>query len=68
VVILRSSLPAEALSPWIRTQAAAIDPALPVDIATMRQRVSKLAVGQRFQTLLVGFFAMTGLVLAVIGL
>jgi putative ABC transport system permease protein len=68
VVILRSSLPAEALSPWIRTQAAAIDPALSVDIATLRQRVSKLADGPRFQTLLVGFFAMTGLVLAVIGL
>jgi predicted permease len=68
VVILRSSLPAEALSPWIRTQAAEIDPALSVDIATMGQRVSKLADGPRFQTLLVGFFAMTGLVLAVIGL
>jgi putative ABC transport system permease protein len=68
VVILRSSLPAEALSPWIRTQAAAIDPALSVDIATMQLRVSKLADGPRFQTLLVGFFAMTGLVLAVIGL
>ena len=68
VVILRSSLPAEALSPWIRAQAAAIDPALSVDVATMRQRVSKLADGPRFQTLLVGFFAMTGLVLAVIGL
>ena len=68
VVILRSSLPAEALSQWIRTQSAAIDPALSVDIATMRQRVSKLADGPRFQTLLVGFFAMTRLVLAVIGL
>ena len=68
VVILRSSLPAEALSPWIRTQAAEIDPALSVDITTMRQRVSKLADGPRFQTLLVGFFAMTGLMLAVIGL
>jgi predicted permease len=68
VVILRSSLSAEALSPWIRTQAAAIDPAVSVDIATMRQRVSKLADGPRFQTLLVGFFAITGLVLAVIGL
>jgi ABC-type antimicrobial peptide transport system permease subunit len=47
---------------------AAIDPALSVDVATMRQRVSKLADGPRFQTLLVGFFAVTGLVLAVIGL
>ena len=68
VVILRSSLPAEVLAPWIRTQVAAIDPALSVDVATMRQRVSKLADGPRFQTLLVGFFAVTGLVLAVIGL
>lgn len=68
VVILRSSLPAEALSPWIRTQAAAIDPALSVDIATLQQRMSKLVDGPRFRTLLVGFFAMTGLVLAVIGL
>jgi ABC-type antimicrobial peptide transport system permease subunit len=68
VVILRSSLPAEALTPWIRTQVGAIDPALSVDVATMRQRVSKLADGPRFQTLLVSFFAVTGLVLAVIGL
>jgi predicted permease len=68
VVILRSSLPAEVLAPWIRTQVAAIDPALSVDVATMRQRVGKLADGPRFQTLLVGFFAVTGLVLAVIGL
>jgi putative ABC transport system permease protein len=68
VVIVRSSLPAATLSPWIRAQAAAIDPAVPVDIATMRQRVSKLADGPRFQTILVGFFAATGLVLAVIGL
>nr|WP_184223147.1 ABC transporter permease [Granulicella aggregans] len=68
VIILRSSLPAEAVSPWIRMQTAAIDPALSADIATMRQRVSKLADGPRFQTLLVGFFAATGLVLAVIGL
>ena len=68
VVIVRSSLPAEALSPWILTQVAAIDPTLRVEIATMRQRVSKLADGPRFQTILVGFFAAAGLVLAVIGL
>ena len=68
VLIVRSSLPSQTLTPWIRTQVAAIDATVPVDIATMRQRVSKLADGPRFQTLLVGFFAMTGLVLAVIGL
>jgi putative ABC transport system permease protein len=68
LVVLRTSLPAEAMTPWIRAQAAAIDPALSVDIATMKQRVSKLADGPRFQTILVGFFAVTGLTLAVIGL
>jgi putative ABC transport system permease protein len=68
VVIVRSSLPALTLTPWIRTQVAAIDPTVPVDIATMRQRVSKLADGPRFRTLLAGFFAASGLALAVIGL
>jgi len=68
VVIVRSSLPAEALSPWIRTQVAAIDPTVRADIATVQQRVSRLADGPRFQTILVGFFAASGLVLAVIGL
>ncbi len=47
---------------------AALDPTLPVDIATLRERVSKLADQPRFQTTLVGFFAATGLLLAVIGL
>ncbi len=44
------------------------DPTLPVDIATLQQRVSKFADQPRFQTFLVGFFAATGLVLALIGL
>ena len=68
VIVVRSSLsPAEA-SRWIRSQVAALDPTLPVDIATLRQRVSKLADQPRFQATLVGFFAATGLLLAVIGL
>jgi putative ABC transport system permease protein len=68
VVIVRSSLPTQTLTPWIRTQVVAIDSTVPVDIATMRQRVSKLADGPRFRTLLAGFFAASGLALAVIGL
>ena len=68
VVIVRSSLPMQTLTPWIRTQVAAIDSTVPVDIATMQQRVSKLADGPRFRTLLAGFFATSGLALAVIGL
>jgi putative ABC transport system permease protein len=68
VVIVRSSLPPDQTSRWIRSQVAAVDPTLPVDIATLRQRVAKLADQPRFQTTLVSFFAATGLVLAMIGL
>jgi putative ABC transport system permease protein len=68
IVVVRSSLPPDQTSRWIRSQVAALDPTLPIDIATLHQRVSKLADQPRFQTLLVGFFAATGLVLALIGL
>ncbi len=68
VVVVRSALPPEEMSRWIRSQVTALDPTLPVDIATLRQRVAKLADQPRFQTTLVSFFAATGLVLAMIGL
>jgi putative ABC transport system permease protein len=68
VFVVRSSLPPDQTSRWIRSQVAILDPTLPIDVATLHQRVSKLADQPRFQTLLVGFFAATGLVLALIGL
>ena len=68
VVVVRSALPPQEMSGWIRSQVAALDPTLPVDIATLRQRVAKLADQPRFQTTLVSFFAATGLLLAMIGL
>ena len=68
VIVVRSALPREEMTRWIRSQVAALDPTLPVDIVTLRQRVSKLADQPRFQTTLVSFFAATGLVLAMIGL
>ena len=68
VIVVRSSLPPDQMARWIRSQVSALDPALPIDIATLRQRISKLADQPRFQTVLVGFFAVTGLVLALIGL
>lgn len=68
VIVVRSSLPPAETARWIRSQVAALDPTLPVDIATLRERVSKLADQPRFQATLVGFFAAIGLVLAVIGL
>jgi predicted permease len=68
VVVVRSALPPQEMSRWIRPQVAALDPTLPVDIATLRQRVAKLADQPRFQTTLVSFFAASGVVLAMIGL
>jgi len=67
-ILIKTPLPSDAMSLWIRAQVATLDPTIPVDIATLQQRVGKLADQPRFQTLLVGFFAATGLVLAVIGL
>lgn len=68
VVVVRSSLPPEQTALLIRSQVTALDPSLPVDIATLRQRVSKLADQPRFQSSLISFFASTGLALALIGL
>jgi predicted permease len=67
-IIVKTSLPADVTQQWIRSQVAAIDPTEPVDIETLSARVSKLADQPRFESVLVGFFAMTGLILAVVGL
>jgi putative ABC transport system permease protein len=68
VVILKTSLPSGTTELWIRSQVASLDPILPVDIKTLTERVEKMADQPRFEMLLVGFFACTGLILAVIGL
>jgi putative ABC transport system permease protein len=57
-----------AVTPWIRSQIAAINPTIPVEIETLNERMSKLADRPRFETALLGLFALTGLVMAVIGL
>jgi putative ABC transport system permease protein len=68
VLILATSLPTQALAPWVRQEIARIDPTIPVEIQTMNERVGKLADGPRFEAALLSFFAFTGLAMAVIGL
>jgi putative ABC transport system permease protein len=68
VLILKTTLPLAATEAWIRSQVASLDPTVPVDIKTLSERVGKLADRPRFEMLLVGFFAFTGLLLAVVGL
>jgi len=68
VVLVKSSLPAATMERWMREQVASLDPALPLEVGTLRERIAKLADQPRFEMLLVGHFAFTGLVLAIIGL
>lgn len=68
MIVVKTSLPADVMEGWIRSQVTALDPTVPVSIETLGERVSKLADGPRFQAMLVGFFAAVGLTLAVIGL
>ncbi len=68
ILILKTTLPSGTIESWVRSQVAALDPTVPVDIKTLSERVGKMADQPRFETLLVGFFACAGLLLAVIGL
>jgi predicted permease len=68
VLILRTTLPPGTTEAWIRAQVASVDPTVPVEVKTLSERVGKMADRPRFEMLLVGFFASTGLILAVVGL
>ncbi len=67
-IVLKTSLPSEMASQWMRAEISAVDATTPFTIQTMRQRVDKLAAGPRFVTALVLFFAASGLLLSVVGL
>lgn len=68
VFILRTSLPPEMMARWVHAQVAKLDPIVLVNVETMNEQVSKLADRPRFEAALLGFFAATGLLLAIIGL
>jgi len=66
--ILRTAFPPDAVAGWIREQLAALDPALPVKIETMQERVSQLQQRPRFNAMLLAIFAAMGALLAAIGI
>ena len=68
VLVVKTTLPPHAIAEWTRAQIGGIDPTVPVDVETLDERVSKLADRPRFETALLGIFAVTGLLMAVIGL
>jgi putative ABC transport system permease protein len=52
----------------VRSQIAQLDPTVPVATETLNEQVSKLADRPRFETTLVGFFALCGLLMTMVGL
>ena len=66
--LLQTSLGPSVIAPWVRSQIAQLDPTAPVEINTMAQTVTRLADRPRFETALLAFFALCGLLMAVIGL
>ena len=67
-VILRSPLDPRTISNWLRSETATLDPALPVTIETMPQRVGKLSQRPRFNAALLALFAAMGMLLAAVGI
>lgn len=68
VFTFATELPTAAVVPWVRSQVAAIDPGVPLEVIRMEDAVKKLEAEPRFEAVLVGFFAWCGVVMAVIGL
>jgi len=66
--IIRTSLDPRIASEWVRAAVADLEPTVPVDIATMQQRVRRFLERPRFNAVLLGIFAGIGLLLAAIGL
>jgi putative ABC transport system permease protein len=68
LVIVDSAMPAAAIGPWVRSEISSIDRTIPVEMEPLNQSLKRLADRPRFETTLLGFFALTGLLLAVVGL
>jgi putative ABC transport system permease protein len=66
--IYRTTIPEAAAAESLRSAIQQLDPALPVKIETMRDEVDRFLPRPRFQTVVLTLFALTGLVLASIGL
>jgi putative ABC transport system permease protein len=67
-IAARSNLRPQFLESWLRDEIHALEPAVPVDVMTMQDRVRDFAVPQRFNAVLFSLFAAITLLLAVSGL
>jgi putative ABC transport system permease protein len=68
-LVVSTAIPPARVSDALRSAAARVDPALPVTgITTLTQRVEDALQGDRFNLLVIGFFAGMALLLAAVGI
>ncbi len=67
-VAIRTSVNPKVMAGWIKREFAALDPALPVMLGNMQQRVGRLVDRPKFNAFLLTLFAAMGVLLAAIGL
>jgi ABC-type antimicrobial peptide transport system permease subunit len=68
-LVVSTAIPPARLSDALRSAAASVDPGLPVTgITTLTQRVDDALKGDRFNLLLIGFFAAAAMLLAAVGI
>jgi putative ABC transport system permease protein len=67
-VAIRTSANPQVMADWLKREFAAIDPALPITLGSMQQRMSKLVQRPRFNALLLSLFAGMGVLLVAVGL
>ena len=68
-LVVSTAIPPARVSDAVRSAAARVDPALPVTgITTLTQRVEDALQGDRFNLLVIGFFAGMALLLAAVGI
>ncbi len=68
ILILETSLAGDTTETWLRSQVADLDPTIPVTLQMLSERIDEAADQPRFETVLISFFALTGLALAMVGL
>ena len=68
VAVFRTALDPPTLNRWIRRRFAALDPALPVEVQSLDDRLRELRGLPRFVATLVALFAVIGTLIAAVGL
>jgi predicted permease len=67
-VIVRTSSALQPMEQWLHAEIHRLDSTLPMDIATLDQRVGRLAQRPKFSAVLLGLFAAMALVMSAVGL